>query len=205
MSWDERQRAMLAEMGLRVWAPPAPVVPTVPAVPTAAVQAPPAVAAVIAEPPPVLADKVMDGAGVGIFADGPISAHWLVVSDAPGEQRDASRLLANMLRAIEVSAAADAPPEQQARLCTALPGRLETPGELHKPRIILALGPLAVQNLLGSNEPLGKLRGRVHDCRGIPLIVSFAPAYLLRNLDDKARAWEDLCLARATLQGLDSA
>jgi uracil-DNA glycosylase family 4 len=208
MSWDERQRAMLAEMGLRVWAP---LAPTVAAVPTTAVQAPPAALAeapaVIAEPLPVLADKEVDGGGAGVLVDGPGSAHWLIVSDAPGEQREASRLLANMLRAIEVSSAADGPPEQQARLCTAQQGRpyLESLGESAKPRIILALGPLAVQALLGSNEPLGKLRGRVHDYRGIPLIVSFAPGYLLRNLADKARAWEDLCLARATLQGLGPA
>ncbi len=201
MSWDERQRAMLAEMGLRVWAPLVAAAPTVPILPTAAVQAPPAVPAVIAAPLPVHADP-----GVGVFASGPSSAHWLIVSDTPGEQGDvASRLLANMLRAIEVSSATDGPPEQQARLCTARQGRLENQGELPTPRIILALGPLAVQTLLGSSEPLGKLRGRVHDYRGIPLIASFAPAYLLRNLADKARAWEDLCLARATLQGLDSA
>ena len=67
--------------------------------------------------------------------------------------------------------------------------------ELVQPRVILALGRWAIQALLNSSEPLGRLRGRVHDYRGIPVIVSYAPSYLLRNLADKALAWDDLCLA----------
>lgn len=67
--------------------------------------------------------------------------------------------------------------------------------ELLKPRIILAMGLFAVQSLLRSREPLGRLRGRVHDYRGVPLVVTYHPAYLLRNPEDKAKAWEDLCLA----------
>jgi DNA polymerase len=46
------------------------------------------------------------------------------------------------------------------------------------------------------------MRGRVHRYRGVPLIVTYHPAYLLRNLPDKAKAWEDLCLARATMRTL---
>ena len=57
-----------------------------------------------------------------------------------------------------------------------------------------------MQALLGSNEAIGRLRGKVHSYQGIPVIVSYHPAYLLRNLTDKARAWEDLCLAMSTLQ-----
>ena len=49
--------------------------------------------------------------------------------------------------------------------------------------------------LLRSSEPIGRLRGRVHRYQGVPLIVTYHPAYLLRNPEDKARAWEDLCLA----------
>ena len=71
---------------------------------------------------------------------------------------------------------------------------------LVQPRIILALGRFAVQALLGSNEAIGRLRGSVHSYQGIPVIVSYHPAYLLRNLTDKARAWEDLCLAMSTLR-----
>ena len=70
---------------------------------------------------------------------------------------------------------------------------------LVQPRIILAMGRFAVQRLLRSTEPIGRLRGRVHHYEGVPLIVTYHPAYLLRNLDDKARAWDDLCLAVETL------
>jgi DNA polymerase len=66
---------------------------------------------------------------------------------------------------------------------------------LLRPKIILALGRFAVQSLLQTNEPIGKLRGRVHQYQGVPVIVSYHPAYLLRNLPDKAKAWADLCLA----------
>ena len=72
--------------------------------------------------------------------------------------------------------------------------------ELIRPRIILAMGRFAVQSLLRSSEPIGKLRGRVHRYQGVPLVVTYHPAYLLRNLADKARAWDDLCLAAQTLE-----
>lgn len=72
--------------------------------------------------------------------------------------------------------------------------------ELVKPRIILAMGRFAVQSLLRSQEPIGRLRGRVHRYQGVPLIVTYHPAYLLRNLEDKARAWDDLCLAAQTAE-----
>jgi DNA polymerase len=67
--------------------------------------------------------------------------------------------------------------------------------ELLRPRLILAMGRFAVQALLRSDEPIGKLRGRVHHYQGVPLVVTYHPAYLLRNPADKARAWDDLCLA----------
>ncbi|MFZ9373608.1 MAG: uracil-DNA glycosylase [Burkholderiaceae bacterium] len=70
---------------------------------------------------------------------------------------------------------------------------------LVQPKVILAMGRFAVQSLLQSDEPIGKLRGRVHQYEGVPLVVTYHPAYLLRNLPDKAKAWADLCLARATL------
>jgi DNA polymerase len=77
--------------------------------------------------------------------------------------------------------------------------------ELLQPRIILALGRFAVQALLHDSvpdvatTPLGKLRGQVHHYHGVPVIVSYHPAYLLRTPLDKAKAWADLCLARQTL------
>ena len=72
--------------------------------------------------------------------------------------------------------------------------------QLLQPRIILAMGAFAVKSLLRSTEPVGKLRGRVHHYQGVPLIVTYHPAYLLRNPADKARAWDDLCLAAETVQ-----
>jgi uracil-DNA glycosylase len=66
--------------------------------------------------------------------------------------------------------------------------------------LLLAMGRFAVQALLGSDEPIGKLRGRVHERHGVPLIVTYHPAYLLRTLADKAKAWDDLCLAAAVLE-----
>ena len=70
---------------------------------------------------------------------------------------------------------------------------------LVQPKIILAMGRFAVQSLLQTTEPIGKLRGRVHHYEGVPVIVTYHPAYLLRALPEKAKAWQDLCLAMATL------
>ena len=66
---------------------------------------------------------------------------------------------------------------------------------LVQPRIILAMGRFAVQSLLNTSEPIGRLRGRVHQYEGVPVIVTYHPAYLLRALPEKAKAWQDLCLA----------
>jgi DNA polymerase len=71
--------------------------------------------------------------------------------------------------------------------------------ELVKPKLILLMGRFAVTQLLKSEEAIGKLRGRVHRYEGIPVIVTYHPAYLLRNLPEKAKAWEDLCLAKETM------
>jgi DNA polymerase len=77
--------------------------------------------------------------------------------------------------------------------------------ELVQPRLILAMGRFAVQALLRSSEPIGKLRGRVHRYQGVPLVVTYHPAYLLRNLPDKAKAWEDLCLAAEVAEATEEA
>lgn len=73
---------------------------------------------------------------------------------------------------------------------------------LLKPKLILAMGKFAIQSTTGCTDPVGKLRGRVHRLRlgdpSIPVIVTYHPAYLLRNLSDKAKAWEDLLLAMRT-------
>ena len=74
--------------------------------------------------------------------------------------------------------------------------------ELIKPKLILAMGRFAAQTLLKSDASVASLRGRLHSYAGVPLIVTYHPAYLLRTLDDKAKAWEDLLFARRTMQTL---
>ena len=67
--------------------------------------------------------------------------------------------------------------------------------DLIKPKLIVALGKTAATALLGREATLGSLRGTLHDYRGIPLIITFHPAYLLRSPAEKAKAWQDLCFA----------
>ena len=163
-----------------------------------------------------------------VFGVGGTQAHWMVVGEAPGEQEDrrgepfvgpAGQLLDQMLAALGLTRdAAETDPARQVYIANTLkcrPPSNRNPApeelarcepflvrqiELLQPRIILAMGRFAVQALLRSNEAIGRLRGRVHQYQGVPLIVTYHPAYLLRNLPDKARAWEDLCLAAATAE-----
>jgi DNA polymerase len=159
-----------------------------------------------------------------VFGSGHEQARWMVVGEAPGEQEDlsgapfvgaAGQLLDRMLAALRLTRADDGPqpPGQRVFIANTLKcrpprNRNPTPAEmtqcepflvrqieLLQPRIILAMGRSAVQALLRSEEPIGRLRGRVHRYHGVPLVVTYHPAYLLRTLPDKARAWEDLCLA----------
>jgi DNA polymerase len=162
-----------------------------------------------------------------VFGVGHERAHWMVIGEAPGAQEDeqgepfvgaAGQLLDHMLRALGLSRAADGDPAQRVFIANTL--KCRPPGnrnpqademaqcepfllrqiELVQPRLILAMGRFAVQALLRSSEPIGRLRGRVHRYQGVPLVVTYHPAYLLRNLPDKARAWEDLCLAAAVAE-----
>ena len=161
-----------------------------------------------------------------VFGVGNVRAHWMVIGEAPGEQEDlrgepfvgpAGQLLDSMLRALGLTRE-EAPPEQQVFIANTLKcrpprNRNPEPEELARcepylqrqialvqPRIILAMGRFAVQSLLRSSEPIGRLRGRVHQYQGVPLVVTYHPAYLLRQPMDKARAWEDLCLAAEVLE-----
>ena len=83
---------------------------------------------------------------------------------------------------------------------------LERQVALLQPKIILAMGRFAVQALLRDSLPdvetipLGKLRGQVHSYQGVPVVVTYHPAYVLRNLPEKAKVWADVCLAMATLR-----
>ncbi len=74
--------------------------------------------------------------------------------------------------------------------------------ELLQPKLIVALGKVAAQNLLECEDSISSLRGKLHHFSGIPLIVTYHPAYLLRALPEKAKAWKDLCFALATMQSL---
>jgi uracil-DNA glycosylase len=170
--------------------------------------------------------KLCQGRKQAVFGTGSTQAQWLIVGEAPGEQEDlqgepfvgkSGQLLDAMLRAIGLTrGVADA--SQQVYIANTV--KCRPPGnrnpqpdelaqcepflirqlELLRPRIILAMGRFAVQSLLRSDEPVGRLRGRVHLYQGVPLIVTYHPAYLLRNPEDKARAWDDLCLAVETFK-----
>ena len=139
-------------------------------------------------------------------------------------------LLDNMLRALKLgrSVGVAAEPATQAYLtnvvkCRPAVVRIPQPQELLacepflqreialvKPKVILAMGRFAAQVLLQGSQPelatqpLGKLRGRTYQYLGVPVIVTYHPSYLLRTQADKARAWLDLCRARALVLGAAS-
>ncbi len=243
MALDARQRAMLDEMGVKVWWPAPPAREAQDAIENIAARArstapaarndlnnpaatpvPAPVRGPVAGARPAAPASgaglwleararrlyAADDAGAGVPAGG-----WLIVADMPpapdgrhGEPfaGDAGQLLDNMLRALRldrgtapvyllrVHRGSAAPADQSQPLAAGIAAQLEALA----PRLVLALGPLAAQQLSGSAEPLGKLRGRVGALAvrpDLPLVASYPPAYLLRNQADKARAWADLCLA----------
>ncbi len=262
---DARQRAMLAEMGVRVWAPkPRPAtaasapVATTPAAATAPRSAAPVARAPmppVAETPvatmrparaadvqamdwPALREAVAGCTACGlcksrkntVFGVGDEQADWMIVGEAPGENEDlrgepfvgaAGQLLDNMLHAVGRSRTGQG--AQGAFIANVLKcrppaNRNPQPEEvvqcepylarqvaLVKPRVIVAMGRFAVQSLLKTTEPIGRLRGRVHRYEGVPVIVSYHPAYLLRTPTDKGKAWADLCLAMQTQEDSTSA
>ena len=160
-----------------------------------------------------------------VFGVGNTQAHCMVVGEAPGEQEDAQgepfvgaagQLLDRMLAALGLGRS-ETTPERQVFIANTLKCRpprnrnpapeelaacqpyLERQVALVQPRVILAMGRFAVTQLLGSDAPIGKLRGQVHQWHGVPLVVSYHPAYLLRQPADKAKAWDDLCLVAGLL------
>jgi uracil-DNA glycosylase family 4 len=247
LNLDARQRAMLDEMGVKVWWPvAAPAVATVDAAPAAeptprvaleeapraAPPPPPAPAPApvrgpVAAPAPSAPAARAHGAAVlvapphRLYApSGAPEGGWLVVADMPPEADgrhgeplagDAGRLLDNMLRALQLHAG-DMPVHLMRTHRGVASGRDGSPqpfadaflpqAQVLAPRLIFAMGPLAAQTLLQSADPLGKLRGRAARLEALgdtPVVVSYHPAYLLRNPADKARAWVDLCLAADAL------
>jgi DNA polymerase len=152
-----------------------------------------------------------------VFGVGAQAAAWMIVGEAPGAEEDArgepfvgqaGRLLDNMLAAIGRSRAADVyianvlkcrPPgnrNPEAREVAQCSPFLLRQIELVQPTLLLAMGRFAAQTLLATDASIASLRGRVHRYHGVPCVVTYHPAYLLRNLADKAKAWEDLCFAR---------
>jgi DNA polymerase len=152
---------------------------------------------------------------------GDAHAEWMFIGDAPGANEeiegvplvgDAGKLFDAMLFAIHLkrdknvyltNVVKSHPPAnrepQPAEVAACLP-YLERQVDLIKPKLIVALGRVAAQSLLATDLPMGKLRGQVHRFRGIPLVVTYHPIYLLRNPLDKAKVWDDLLLAVDTMQ-----
>jgi len=155
-----------------------------------------------------------------VFGVGAESAAWLFVGEGPGADEDeqgepfvgqAGKLLDSMLAATGLKRGREGyianvvkcrppgnrtPTLDEARACAAF---LDRQIELIKPKIIVALGKTAATRLLGTEASLASLRRRVHRYRDTPVVVTYHPAYLLRSLPEKAKAWEDLVFARRAL------
>jgi len=157
-----------------------------------------------------------------VFGVGDRQAEWMFIGEAPGADEDrlgepfvgqAGKLLDAMLAAIGLKRGENVyianilksrPPGNRDprpdEVAACIP-YLERQIDLIRPRIIVALGRFAAQGLLTTDASISRLRGRLHDYRGVPMVVTYHPAYLLRNPPDKAKAWEDLCFARGVLAG----
>lgn len=158
-----------------------------------------------------------------VLGVGDVEADWLFVGEGPGAEEDArgepfvgqsGKLLDNMLAAIDLKRGNNVYIANSVK-CRPPDNRAPEPGEtaacwpflarqveLIKPKLIVTLGRPAAQTLLQQEVKIAAARGMTHDFAGIPLIVTYHPAYLLRNLPDKAKAWEDLCFMRKTMAGL---
>jgi DNA polymerase len=161
-----------------------------------------------------------------VFGVGDVHADWMVIGDpqveAEGQHGEpfvgqAKQLLDNMLKAVGLSREANGEGGVYitSSLKCRLPGsRNPSPQELAtcepylarqvalvKPKVIVVMGRFAIQSVLQSTEPLGKLRGQVHSYQGVPVVATYHPDTLLRNLSDKAKAWADLVLAMKVVRG----
>jgi DNA polymerase len=159
-----------------------------------------------------------------VFGVGNTRADWMIIGEAPGAEEDrqgepfvgrAGQLLNAMLLAIGLPRETvfianilkcrppgnrDPKPEEVSKCLPYLSRQIA----LLKPKILLAVGRIAAQNLLATDAPLARLRGRLHHFgeAGTPLVITYHPAYLLRAPADKRKAWEDLKFARATYTSL---
>ncbi|TVT50257.1 MAG: uracil-DNA glycosylase [Denitromonas halophila] len=152
-------------------------------------------------------------------------ADWLIVGEGPGAEEDArgepfmgkaGKLLDAMLSAIGLARGENVyltnavkcrPPMNRpidASELAACAPYLARQIALIKPRLIVVLGRPAAQALLNTDIRIASARGRCFDYHGIPVVVTYHPAYLLRNPLDKAKAWEDLCFARRQMRDRSS-
>ena len=156
-----------------------------------------------------------------VLGVGDLQPDWLFVGEGPGAEEDAKgepfvgqagKLLDNMLAALDIArgdkvyignAVKCRPPgnrtPEAAEMAACRP-YLERQIALLKPKIIVLLGKAAVHGVLHEDKSLASLRGKRFEYAGIPVVVTYHPAYLLRNLPDKAKAWEDLLFARRLLR-----
>ena len=161
-----------------------------------------------------------------VFGVGAENAKWMFIGEGPGADEDeqgdpfvgqAGKLLDGMLAAIGIRRGREVyianvvkcrppgnrtPTADEAAACAPF---LDRQIELIAPKLIVALGKTAAMRLLNTDSSLSGLRGRVHSYRGVPLVVTYHPAYLLRSLPEKSKAWEDLLFARRSLQAGGSA
>jgi len=156
-----------------------------------------------------------------VFGVGHRAAPWLFVGEGPGADEDAQgepfvgqagRLLDSMLAAAGLARGREVyianvvkcrPPGNRTPLpdeAAACAPFLDRQIELIRPKLIVAMGKTAALRFLDTEASLASLRGRLHRYRDTPLVVTYHPAYLLRNLPDKAKAWEDLLYARRILR-----
>jgi len=155
-----------------------------------------------------------------VFGSGNKHADWMLVGEAPGQHEDeqgqpfvgkAGFLLTEMLRAIGLAREEVfitnilkcRPPNNRDPLAGEVEScndYLQRQQKLIQPKIILAVGRIAAQTLLKTDEPLARLRGKVHTFNNTPVVVVYHPAYLLRSLPEKRKAWLDLQLAMHTVK-----
>jgi DNA polymerase len=156
-----------------------------------------------------------------VLGVGDLNPDWLFIGEGPGAEEDvkgepfvgqAGKLLDAMLASLDVArgervyianAVKCRPPgnrtPEAAEMAACWP-YLERQIALLKPKIIVLLGKAAVHAVLHDDKSLASLRGKRYEFAGIPVVVTYHPAYLLRNLPDKAKAWEDLLFARRLLR-----
>lgn len=151
------------------------------------------------------------------------NAPWLFVGEGPGAEEDdqgepfvgqAGKLLDAMLTAAGLQRGREVyianvvkcrppgnrnPSPEETLACAPL---LDRQIDLIQPKLIVALGKIALTRLTGSDASMASMRGKLHAYRGIPVIATYHPAYLLRNLPDKLKAWEDLMMAKKAMAAL---